>query len=160
MRLIGSDGHGVELGVVGYQFPDAVDPRQRQSWLVVEGSAHCPRGTWSFRWQALTADDAVELGRWLGRAATQPSGVGRDGSGRLDFTEPNLAFAFTWIDAGLLELRVSLDLEFSPPWRRQARSGEPFVVTCRLTAESVSTAATEWAAEIKPYPPVGGANAY
>jgi hypothetical protein len=64
-----------------------------------------------------------------------------------------LAFAFAWIDAGLLELRVGLDLEFSPPWRRHARSGEPFVVTCQLTTESVSAAATEWAAAIKPYPP-------
>ncbi|MFJ9523457.1 hypothetical protein ACIRPK_35125 [Kitasatospora sp. NPDC101801] len=158
MRLIGSDGHGVELGVVGYQFPDAVDPRQRQSWLVVEGSAHCPQGTWSFRWQALTADDAVELARWLDRAAIRPSGSEQDANSRLDFTEPNLAFAFTWTDAGLVELRVSLDLEFSPPWRRQARSGEPFVVVFQLTAESVSTAAAEWAAEIKPYPPVGDAN--
>lgn len=63
MRLIGSDGQGVELGIVDYQFPDAADPRQRRSWLVVEGSAHCPQGTWSFRWPALTADDAVELAR-------------------------------------------------------------------------------------------------
>ncbi|MFE2130931.1 WapI family immunity protein [Streptomyces amritsarensis] len=158
MRLIGSDGHGVELGVGGYQFPDAVDPRQRQSWLIVEGSAHCPQGAWSFRWQALTADDAVELARWLGRAAARPFGSEHDDSGRLDFTEANLAFAFTWTDPGLVELRVSLDLEFSPPWRRQARSGEPFVVTSRLTAEEVLTAATEWAAEITPYPPAGDAN--
>jgi len=158
MRLIGSDGHGVELGVAGYQFPDAVDPRQRQSWLVVEGSAHCQQGTWSFRWQALTADDAVELARWLGRSAAQPPGAGHDSSIRLDFTEPNLAFAYTWTDSGLIELRVSLDLEFSPPWRRRVRSGEPFVVTCQLTAESVLKAATEWAAEIKPYPPAGDAN--
>ncbi|MFF3075437.1 hypothetical protein [Kitasatospora sp. NPDC057936] len=158
MRLIGSNGHGVELGVVGYQFPDAVDPRRRQSWLVVEGSAHCPQGTWSFRWQALTADDAVELARWPGQAAAHPSGSEHDGSGRLDFTEPNFSFTFTWTDPGLLELRVSLDLEFSPPWRHQTHSGEPFVVTSRLTAESVSTAAADWAAEIKPYPPASGAN--
>ncbi|MFI8389187.1 hypothetical protein [Streptomyces sp. NPDC085540] len=152
--MIGSDGHGVELGVEGYQFPEAADPRQRQSWLITGGSAHCLEGTWSFRWQALTADDAVDLAQWLGRAVAQRFESRHDG-GRLDFTEPNLAFAFTWIDAGLLELRVSLDLEFSPPWRRQTRSGEPFVVTCRLTADSVSAAASEWAAEIKPYPPVG-----
>ncbi|MDX3539026.1 hypothetical protein PV721_32785 [Streptomyces sp. MB09-01] len=153
MRLIGSDGYGVELGVAGYQFPEAVDPQQRQSWLVVEGSAHCPQGTWSFRWQALTADDAVELALWLGRAAAQPTGAEHDGSGRLDFTEPSVAFAFTWTDSGQVELRVSLDLEFSPPWQRSPPSGEPFVVTCQLEAESVSKAAAEWTAEIAPYPP-------
>jgi hypothetical protein len=158
MRLIGSDGHGVELGVVGYQFPDAVDLQQRQSWLVIEGSASCPEGTWSFRWQALTAEDAVELARWLQRSAAQPTDGGHDGSGRLDFTEPNLAFAFTWTNSGQLELRISLDLEFSPPWRPQARSGDPFMVTCRLTPESVLNAATDWAAEIKPYPPAGDDN--
>lgn len=158
MRLIGTDGYGVELSVAGYQFPDAVDPQQRQSWLVIEGSAHCPQGTWPFRWQALTADDAVELALWLGRAAAQTSGAEYDRSGRLDFTEPNLAFAFAWSDSGLVELRVSLDLEFSPPWRRQARSGEPFIVTCQLAAESVSKAAAEWTAEISPYPPVSSAD--
>ena len=157
MRLIGSDGHGIELGVVGYQFPDAVDPQQRQSWLVIEGSARCPQGTWSFRWQALTADDAVELALWLGRAAARPSDA-EHGGGRLDFTEPNVAFAFSWTDSGLVELHVSLDLEFSPPWRRQPRSGEPFVVTCQLAAESVSKAAAEWTAEIAPFPPAGSAN--
>jgi hypothetical protein len=153
MRLIGSDGHGIELGVVDYQFPDAVDSQQRHSWLVIEGTAHCPQGTWSFRWQALTADDAVELAQWLRRSAAGPANPGPDGTDRLDFTEPNLAFAITWTDSGQLELRTSLDLEFSPPWRQQSRSGDPFVVTCRLSPESVLTAATDWAAEIKPYPP-------
>jgi hypothetical protein len=154
MRLIGGDGQGVELGIVDYQFPDAADPRQRRSWLVVEGTAHCPRGTWSFRWPALTADDAVELARWLGQAAARASGA-EPCSGRLDFTEPNLVFAFTKSDPAPIELLVSLDLEFLPPWRRQARSGEPFVVACLLTAEALSTAAAEWATEIKPFPPDG-----
>ncbi|MFF7251534.1 hypothetical protein ACFZBU_47685 [Embleya sp. NPDC008237] len=157
MRLIGTDGHGIELGVAGYQFPDAVDPQQRQSWLIVEGSAHCPVGTWSFRWQALTADDAVALALWLGRAAARPSDAEHDGRGHLDFTEPNLAFDFTRSDSGLVELRVGLDLEFSPPWRCRSRSGEPFVVTCQLAAESLSKAAAEWTAEITPYPPAGSA---
>ncbi|MFG2693374.1 hypothetical protein [Kitasatospora sp. NPDC048407] len=160
MRLIDNDGHGVELGVVGYQFPDAVDPRQRQSWLVVEGAAHCPQGTWSFRWQALTADDAVELARWLGRAGVRPSGPGQAGGSQLGFTEPNLTFAVSWADEGLVELRVGLDLEFSPPWQRRARPGEPFVVACRLTAESVLQAAAEWAAEIEPWPPAADASVW
>lgn len=80
-----------------------------------------------------------------------------DGSSRLDFTEPNLAFASTWTDSGQLELHTSLDLEFSPPWRRQSRSGDPFVVTCELSPDSILKAAAEWAAEIKPYPPIHSA---
>lgn len=152
VRLIDSDGHGVELGVAGYQLPDAIEPQHRQSWLIIEGTAHSPEGTWSFRWQALTADDAVELARWLTRTASEPSGAS-NASNHLAFTEPNLAFALASTDSSLLELRVGLDLEFSPPWRRHVRSGDPFEVTCWPTPESVLNAATAWAAEIKPYPP-------
>lgn len=75
----------------------------------------------------------------------------------MDVTEPNLAFAFTWTDSSLVELRVSLDLEFSLPWRCRSRSGEPFVVTCQLAAESLSEAVAEWMAEITSYPPAGSA---
>lgn len=156
MRLIGIDGNSVELGVVGYQFPHAVEPQQRQSWLIVEGSATCPQGTWSFRWPALTADDAVELARWLVRAGTEPCGARGDGGSHLSFTEPNLAFTSALVDADLVELHVSFDLEFSPPWRPRSRTGEPFVVTCRLAAGSVLSAARAWAVAIEPYPPVGG----
>jgi hypothetical protein len=158
MRLIGSDGHGVELGVVGYQFPDAVDLQQRQSRLVIEGSASCPEGTWSLRWQALTAEDAVELARWLQRSAAQSTDGRHDDSGWLDFTEPNWPSPSPGPPQASSSFRISVDLELLPPWRLQARSGDPFVVTCRPTPESVLNAATDWATEIKPYPPAGDAN--
>ncbi|WP_034086711.1 hypothetical protein [Streptacidiphilus albus] len=74
----------------------------------------------------------------------------------MDFAGPDVAFAFTRSDVGPVELGVGLDLEFEQAWGRQACSGGPFVVTARLPAESVSTEA-EWAAEIGPYPPAGGA---
>jgi hypothetical protein len=99
VKLIGEDGYGVELGVVDYQFPDAVDPRQRRSWLVVEGTARCPQGMWTFRWQALTCDDAVSLARWLHAGAGDRLDMGDDGQGNetsaLEFTEPNLALALS-----------------------------------------------------------------
>ncbi|WP_327148583.1 WapI family immunity protein [Nocardia sp. NBC_01329] len=78
MRLIDSDGYGVELTIAGYQFPDHIDPRIRYSWLVIAGTANCPEGNWTFRWQALSLDDTVELADWLGRIATEagPSGEG------------------------------------------------------------------------------------
>jgi hypothetical protein len=137
---------------VDYQFPDAVDPRQRRSWLVIEGAAYCPQGTWSFRWQALTPDDAVVLANWLRRTADRPTTAEPD-SASLTFTEPNLSFSFTRTDAHRIDLDVGLDLEFSPPWRRHTRAGDPFVISCQLTPESVMTAATDWAAEISAYPP-------
>ncbi|WP_037604342.1 WapI family immunity protein [Streptacidiphilus rugosus] len=116
MKRIGGNGPGLEPGIVDYQFPGAADPRQRRSRLVAKGAAHCPEAMRSFRRPALTADDAVDLARWLGQATAWSSGAELDGSsGRLDFTEPNVAFAFTRIEPGAAELRISLDLEFSPP---------------------------------------------
>jgi hypothetical protein len=147
MRLIGSGGHGVELGIVGYQFPDATHPGQRQSWLIVEGSASCPEGTWSFRWQALTADDAVVLADWLRSAAGEQDGAS------LEFTEPNLALASTRSGTNQVDLQISLDLEFSPPWRRRTHSGDPFTISCQITPAAMLKSATDWTAEIAPYPP-------
>jgi hypothetical protein len=152
MRLIGSDGHGVALGVVDYQFPDAPHQGQRQSWLIVQGSASCPQGTWSFRWQALTADDAVVLADWL-RSAAGLASVDGPGNVSLGFTEPNLAFACARSDPHLIDLRISLDLEFSPPWHRRTHAGDPFVISCQITPEAMLEAAADWAAEIAPYPP-------
>jgi hypothetical protein len=147
MRLFGGDGHGVELTVVGYQFPDAVHPGQRQSWLIVEGAARCRRGAWSFRWPALTADDAVLLADWLRSMA------GEQSSGGLEFTEPNLAFAGTRSGTNQVDLQIDLDLEFSPPWRLRTRSGDPFTLSFQVTPEAILRAAAEWADEIAPYPP-------
>ena len=156
MRLIDSDGYGVELAIAGYQFPDHIDPRIRYGWLVIAGTANCPAGTWSFRWQALTLDDTAELADWLDRIAgqAQPGGAGHE-AGRLSFTEPNLSFT-ALPDGGVVELRIGLDLEFSPPWQHRTEPGEPFVVTSRLTAPDIATAAKQLRAELAGYLPPRG----
>ncbi|WP_280423645.1 WapI family immunity protein [Nocardia carnea] len=157
MRLIDSDGYGVELTVAGYQFPDHIDPRIRYSWLIIAGTANCPEGNWSFRWQALTLDDAVELAEWLRRiaAAAEPGGDPLPEPARLEFTEPNLSFLAASV-AGGVELRIGLDLEFSPPWNRRVTAGEPTVVTTRLGAAQLTTAAEDLGAEVGSYLPPGG----
>ncbi|MFI5715361.1 hypothetical protein [Nocardia sp. NPDC051750] len=157
MRLIDSDGYGVELSVAGYQFPDHIDPRIRYSWLIIAGTANCPDGNWSFRWQALTLDDAVDLAEWLRRIAAeaQPSGDAPPGPARLVFTEPNLSFTATPVP-GAVELRIGLDLEFSPPWNRRVTAGSPVVVTARLAAADIATAAKDLGAEVDGYLPPNG----
>ncbi|WP_040788401.1 WapI family immunity protein [Nocardia paucivorans] len=161
MKLIDCDGYGVELSVADYQFPEHTDPRIRYSWLVIAGSANCPLGNWSFRWQALTLDDAVELGHWLRRLAERDIGAADDpdgttGPARLTFTEPNLVFAGACRAEGDIDLHIGLDLEFSPPWRKRTSAGDPSVVTVRLAPEAVATAADEWIAEVDGYLPPGG----
>jgi len=155
MRLIGHNGYGVELGVVDYQFPDSMVPGQRRSWLIVEGAATCPQGMWRFRWQALTASDAIDLEAWI-RSAAQPSGEDDAGRASIEFTEPNLAFTITGSDTNEIELQTSLDLEFSPPWRKHTRSGDPFTISCRISRADMLRAADDWAIEIARYPPEDG----
>ncbi|MES5824665.1 hypothetical protein [Streptomyces sp. RG80] len=152
MRLIDVDGHGIELGVVDYQFPDAAHMGKRRSWLIVEGTANCPQGAWAFRWQALTPEDAVALASWLREVAHAPFG-GQQADDSLEFTEPNLALAADRSDAHQIALEIRLDLEFSPPWRKRNRAGDPFTVACRITPEALLRASTEWTAEIAAYPP-------
>jgi hypothetical protein len=53
MQLLDDTGHGVELHVTGYQFPDAEDPRKRCSWHVVHGRAVTPDGSWDFRYPGI-----------------------------------------------------------------------------------------------------------
>lgn len=155
MRLIDSDGYGVELTVAGYQFPDHIDPRIRYSWLIIAGAANCPEGNWSFRWQALTLDDAVELAEWLRRIAAADPGDPLPEPARLEFTEPNLSFTALSL-AGAVELRIGLDLEFSPPWNRRVTAGEPTVVPARLDPAELAVAAADLEAEVGSYLPPGG----
>lgn len=148
MQLLDDNGHGMALYVADYQFPDDPHPGKRRSWLIVYGTAHCPRGSWSFRWQALTPDDAIDIARWLRQVA---SGAGEP---TLAFIEPALSFEHTWGEPGTIDLDIGFDLEFSPPWDRRPRAGDPFIVSCRrLTPAGLLRAADEWDSEIVPYPP-------
>jgi hypothetical protein len=143
VRIIGRDGYGLELRIVDYQFPDAADERLRKSWIVVAGTARSPEGTWSFRWQALTPEDARDLALWLRRAA--------DGDA-LEFVEPNLSFVLVERTPDEIVLRIGLDLEFSPPWRKHDQAGDPYTIVCRAPAADVLEAAAEWEVESARYP--------
>ncbi|MFC5754535.1 hypothetical protein [Actinomadura rugatobispora] len=143
MRLVGRDGHGIELRIDGYQFPDAEDERLRTSWLMIAGTAYGPEGSWSFRWQALTPPDAVHLAAWLRTA---------EAGDTLRFTEPNLSLALTARGPDETVLRIGLDLEFSPPWRKHIRAGDPYTIPARLSTADLLAAADDWAAESARFP--------
>jgi hypothetical protein len=159
VRLIGPDERGVELRVVGYQFPDHPDSVARRSWLMIEGVAYADEGSWSFRWAALTPDDAVLISEWLLMTAfgempvAAPHELGAECDGCLHFVEPNLGFAVAEYRSDVIVLRVELDLEFQPPWRESKAAGDPYVLVCQLPAATLTKAAEEWDAEIAPFPP-------
>jgi hypothetical protein len=159
MQLIASDGYGIEVRAVGYQFPHDQDERVRRSWLMIDGTAYCAEGTWSFRWPALTPDEAVTLSNWLRRAATGEIPVPHAGESRAVgdkgpyFTEPNLTLTIVDYQRQEAVLRIGLDLEFSPPWRKHNRAGDPFTIPCRLPFADLLKAADDWDLETEPFPP-------
>jgi hypothetical protein len=149
----------VELTTTGYQSPDHPVPESRRAWLMLEGTAHAREGAWSFRWAALTPDDAVLVSDWLRLVAAgamrvaEPHELNGACDGCLHFTEPNLGFAVAAYQPGLISLRLEFDLEFSPPWRPRTRAGDPFDLVCDFVPEALLRAADEWDAEIAAFPP-------
>jgi hypothetical protein len=145
VRFIDGDGHGVELHVTGYQFPDADDPRKRFSWHVVQGAGYAPTGSWQFRYPALTCDETPRVSAWLRDAA-------RDGCpSALTFTEPNLALRVAARCSDEVVLSIELDLEFSP-WDRRQSAGDPFVLAVHIPRQTLLAAAEAWDQETAPFP--------
>ena len=149
------DGNGpnrLSLEVVGYQFPDALDPAERCSWHMVSGHADCEQGSWQFCWQALTCDESPRVSAWLTDSADslrQRRGVPQP----LHFTEPNLAFHAADADSNRLRIQVSFDLEFRPPWRRHGRqAGDSFSLTFTMDEGQLRQAAAQWDVERAPFP--------
>jgi hypothetical protein len=143
----------VTLNIVGYQFPDADDPRTRFSWHVISGAAVGGEGKWTFRWQALTCDESARLAVWLRHVADwldsdSSRTVASPPSPR--FTEPNLALS---MDRGVAQdgatLRVGLDQEFLPPWSTEQR---PHELHIPVTAHHLRDAAADWEADLARYP--------
>ena len=97
VQLWGVAGYGVDIRVVGYQFPDADDRAKRCSWHIVEGTATCAEGSWSWRYPALTCDESPRLSAWLREVAdaveSGPAGAGGTAGpmATLSFLEPNLS---------------------------------------------------------------------
>jgi hypothetical protein len=156
VELATAGGGALELAIVGYQFPDAVDPRRRYSWHVLEGQARTARQSWGFRWQALTCDESPRLGAWLSSVADAAAGdrpIPSEEQRRIEFTEPNLAFEVLGCGLGAVRIRVELDLEFRAPANRaDHRAGRPDVLLLDLSSEQVRVAVDAWAADVARYP--------
>jgi hypothetical protein len=155
VRLVSAGGDALELAVVGYQFPDAEDPRRRYSWHVLDGRADTVSEYWEFRWQALTCDESPRLGGWVRRIAEAAAGSRPDPTDerRIEFTEPNLAMEVLDLGPGSVRLRVELDLEFRAPSNKtDVRAGRPNVLLLDLSDEQVGTAAEAWLVDVARYP--------
>lgn len=157
MRLGEDGGDLLELGIAGYQFPDASDPEVRSSWHLVQGRATTAVESWELRWPALTCDESTRLPAWLLRVA---DAVDRAAAGREPdlpeserFTEPDLAFALVSASREGGALRVDLDLELRAPGNRtHPRAGRPSTLLLRTSSAQLRRAASDWGDDVARYP--------
>jgi len=149
--LSDADGSNwLTIQVTGYQFPDAPDLAKRFSWHMVGGEAQCLEGSWRFNWQALTCDESPRVSTWLNEVA---DAVTRRGApGPLRFLEPNLEFRAVAADKGRVQILVSFDLEYQPPWHMRHEAGDPFTLSIRMREEQLRQAARQWDAERSLFP--------
>jgi hypothetical protein len=158
VQLWGVAEYGVDMRVVGYQFPDADDPAKRRSWHMVEGTATCAEGSWSWRYPALTCDESPRLSAWLRDVADELDPGLADAGGTvgpaatLTFLEPNLSLRVVGRARKAALIDIGLDLEFAPPWQPPRAAGNPYHIRCEVDREHLLQAADDWDAEIAPYP--------
>jgi hypothetical protein len=108
MRLVGEDNIELELGIDGYQFPDASE-HWDANWLLVRGRVAHPRGPWSFSDPCLTTSEVEQLAAWLDSIV-----AGRPSPDARYFVEPNLRFAY--VASPVPTVEVTLAYESAPPW--------------------------------------------
>jgi hypothetical protein len=149
-----SDADGpsrLTIQVTGYQFPDAPDLAKRFSWHMVGGEVQCQAGSWRFHWQALACDESPRVSAWLTEAADAATRQ-RARPGPLRFLEPNLEFRALAAGTRSVQVLVSFDLEFQPPWHKRHRAGDPFTLSFAMRDEHLRQAARQWDAECIPFP--------
>lgn len=151
----GNEADTLEIAILGYQFPDADDPRQRYSWHMITGQATSTDETWTFQYPALTCDESPRLTAWLRQVAQWLDNPGKAMArpGKLTFTEPNLALDLVGQPLDRVVIDVELDLEFRSPRNRTRReAGTPNLLHLTLTREALLSAASDWEQDVEHYP--------
>jgi len=131
-RLRTLNGDGVELSVVGYQFPDLPNVPYDSNWLVIEGTASIGGQSWTFRDACLLTYEVAALAHWLER-----HGAGGMIDDELSFLEPNLSVRR--VSAGAI--RMFFALECAPPWSAPGEDWEAYFVEAPVDKEAFQAAA-------------------
>ncbi len=150
MKLTGGDGSALELLIDRYQFPGHGRGGGRDgdaNWLMVTGRVwRVDAESWSFSQPCLTTWEARGLGHWLEQAGVNPVD-------RLEFTEPNLAFALDRSGDDRPTVQVWLASESRPPSTASRSPGAGDVrLSLRMTSNALRAAALTWADELMSYP--------
>jgi hypothetical protein len=127
MRLTG-EGIELSLGIVGYQFPDAIDYWDR-NWLIIEGIVTHPQGSWRFQDACLTSFELGQLAKWFDSVA-RPDPDADSGY----FTEPCLEFRYA--SEPEPAIHVILAHECAPPWLNRVERNDGVVLRFLLSANN------------------------
>lgn len=152
MLLCGREGNELELGVVGYQFPDEERDPWDSNWLLVSVRVLAPAGSWEVVDPCLTTWEAKRLVSWLVHAAARdPSSV------PMAFTEPNLTvIARSRSSAPLrVHVRACFALELRPPWARTAAGSNNLCVDLDVERGDLARAAASLLADLIRFPERG-----
>lgn len=153
MLLVGREGNELEVGLVGYQFPDEeLDPWD-SNWLLVSVRVLAPEGSWGAVDPCLTTWEANRLVSWLVRAAA------RDPTDApVTFTEPNLTMTARSRTAAPLRVhvRACFALELRPPWARAVAGSGHLRVDLDVERGDLARAAASLLRDLVTFPQRGG----
>ena len=152
MLLHGREGNELEVGLVGYQFPDEVRDPWDSNWLLVSVRALAPEGSWEVVDPCLTTWEAKRLVSYLIHAAAHdPAAV------PLSFTEPNLTVTARSRPGAPLRvhLRAWFALELRPPWARSAAGSNNLCVDLDVERGDLARAAASLLSDLVAFPQRG-----
>ena len=152
MLLRGREGNELELGIVGYQFPDEHRDPWDSNWLLVSVRALAPKGSWDVVDPCLTTWEAKRLVSWLVHAATRDPTAAP-----MTFTEPNLTVTARSRSSAPLRVhvRACFALELRPPWAGTASGSNDLCVDLDVERDDLARAAASLLADLVAFPPRG-----
>ena len=152
MLLRGREGNELELGIVGYQFPDEERDPWDSNWLLVSVRVLAPEGTWEVVDPCLTTWEAKRLVSWLIHAAAHdPAAM------PMTFTEPNLTVIARGRTSAPLRVhvRACFALELRPPWARTAAGSNDLCVDLDVERGELARAAASLLSDVVKFPQRG-----
>jgi hypothetical protein len=152
MLLRGREGNELEVGLVGYQFPDEERDPWDSNWLLVSVRVLAPEGSWDVVDPCLTTWEAKRLVSYLIHAA------GHDPAARpMTFTEPNLTVtARSRTSAPLrVHLRACFALELRPPWAHTVAGSDHLIVDLEVGRGDLARAAASLLEDLAEFPQRG-----
>ncbi len=152
MLLKGREGNELELGLVGYQFPEEERDPWDSNWLLVSVRVLAPEGSWEVVDPCLTTWEAKRLVSYLIHAAAHdPAAV------PMTFTEPNLTVtARSKVRSPLrVQVKACFQLELRPPWAKTVAGSGDLCVDLDVERGELARAAASLLGDLVRYPQRG-----